>query len=482
MAVKNILQGLKTKIVSNKTNYNTKGAGYVDVSGNSTFGGSTQSLGEGLQLYFKDLGYLSYEDLYNGCSDLTRAIDLLKTNISSVDLYNYDCIEKEFTDGENPLIQLLKKPAINQGYKSFVEQFFLYYYLYGNVYLSCKKPANGEIESIQLVDPRDVTINTSKGGRSIAGHPTSYTVNNANRYGDSNRVYDFTLQSQNTAYYVHKKAVGKTEQGEVIYDDCYLFHYKNSSSKKGCDYYKGDSPVEPIKGYCALMISGIKANVELFKRDNKRTGLYSINPPIQALGTQSPAEELKKIVDNTAKANEKAKKEGGDILAPYATFTDFTAMPKDLNYGELFKLAKESIYQNFNIPLPLALSGETTYNNMSQAPYQLWTQKLIPDFEQFVDFLNSNILPLYDNFDILKYKIWFKRTDIDSINEIEIDKVLSQSAYRSINETRQALGIEVNEEQEQDEIYNTPEILLQLKAKTESNTKQEINDILEEDV
>lgn len=337
------------------------------------------------------LGAINY---YNQVSPIANGIDLISQKLSEIYVSIWDKREKKYLQDvpsgtPAKIMDLFKICDLNKTYTEYMITQASYYLITGNAFFISQFLENGEPINIQLAKPHDITITGA--GTSIAHQ---YIWN------DGNRNIVFTLDPITYRYY------GKDKAG-FSYE---IKHLKRFNPKENTGNLWGQSALTQIYLEMEQHIAGAVHNKKLLANGARPSGVLTLDEEMGDDAYEKARAEVNSFYSGADNA--------GNILifeGEGASFESFNISPRDMDFANLSEKNINAIYTRLNIPLPFVSDKTMTYNNLSEALYQLYILAVLPLAEMMFECLTD--LLLYRFKDGMNYEIHYDEMDIDVMAE-----------------------------------------------------------------
>ena len=265
-----------------------------------------------------------------------RAIREITTGIASI------AIEYKRGDDvlkEHDVLDRLKRPNPMQGWDNFVKNIFTDYLIWGELFLV----KSGE----ELWPLNPLHMDVKKGP---AGIP---------------RAYVHEVNNQKTTFEVDQ-ITGKSE----------IFMQKMYNP---LDYWRGMSPLEAASLAGDAHNAGLKWNYSLLKNSARPSGIvrFPDDPSAETVGRVR--EFFKKAWQGENKAGEIPALSGG------AEWQQVDNSPRDMDFLNVMRETAKYVASAYGVPLPLIDNDAASYNNIEQAKERLWTDTILPMFDEFLN-------------------------------------------------------------------------------------------------
>jgi HK97 family phage portal protein len=133
------------------------------------------------------------------------------------------------------------------------------------------------------------------------------------------------------------------------------------------------------------------------------------------------------------------------ILSRQAKIDGLTQSNKDMDYISLLGVSRETIYNEFEIPLPLILSDAMTLSNYTVALRAFYNDSVFPTYDNIADGLMKTLGARYKSID-RNDTLTFSDIDIRAMREVLMEnaKTLSETNATTTNESRATMGLEAD--------------------------------------
>lgn len=182
---------------------------------------------------------------------------------------------------------------------------------------------------------------------------------------------------------------------------------------------RGLSPLDKVYYECLQKYYGSKHNTALLKNSSNPGGIWQPESP---LSEENFKAFKKDIEDNFIGVNNVAR----NIITPRPIkYQDTFLNPKDMNFIQLIENAKIEIYNQYHIPLPIAITSTMTMDNYKTAILVLYDLSLLPRANYIFKGLSNFCLPRYKNSENLELIIDEKK--IPALMNRLFERVLTMS-------------------------------------------------------
>lgn len=388
----------------------------------------------------KGLGWLSALgaiNYYTQVSPIANAVDLIAQKGAEIYISIWDKQEKKYikepeTEVTEKVFALLKKCDFTKTYYEFMKAQVSYFLITGNVFFIVQSMKNGEPINILLAKPQDIEIVGS--GTSIAQQ--FY-------WSDGNRSILFKLDPLTMRYF------GEDKNG-FFYE---IAHTKNFNPKDNTGNLWGMSKLIQIYLEMEQHIAGAIHNKKLLSNGARPSGVLTLDEEM----SDEAYEKARTEVNNFYSGAENA----GNVLifeGEGSKFESFNISPRDMDFANLSEKNILAIYNRLNIPLPFISDKSMTYNNLSEAMFQLYNLAVIPVMEMIFETLTNLIMYRYEDGE--RYEIHYDEMDIDVFAKMkkEEDANIIRLGITTYNEARGMFGLEELEEGG-DDVFISPALV-----------------------
>ena len=199
--------------------------------------------------------------------------------------------------------------------------------------------------------------------------------------------------------------------------------------------FRGQSPIAPLYYSVNQNVEGKRHNSAVLTNGLRTTGV--IQPPE---GKQFEATIIEKL-QKALQALRGAGTSGGTLILPHRVETiDLAISNQEMDYIEMLREAKESVYTFYNIPLPLVTNDASTFNNFATAQTAFFDGAIFPTFDDLADALKASLsfrFPELDN-----ASITYNENTIRALKGRNIERMTKSRATGSLttNEIREVGG------------------------------------------
>lgn len=280
-----------------------------------------------------------------------RAIREISTGIASVKLdlrIDGEIIEDP---SETEVGRLIEMPNPNQGASLFLKNIFNDYLLTGEMFI-VQSPAtfniNGEREQPKELWALNPIYMHVKGDK-CSGIPEKY-------------IYE---QEEKRVFQVDPL----TGESDVFYLKMY----------NPLSYWRGQSPLQAAGLSVDTHNRGLNWNLSLLRNGGRPSGLMKFEG--------NPGDDVLNRVREWLKRQNQGDSNAGElpILTDGADYIELGNSPRDMDYISSLKETAKYIASAYGVPLPLIDNDASTFNNLEQAKERLWTDTIIPLYQEFLN-------------------------------------------------------------------------------------------------
>lgn len=297
--------------------------------------------------------YRAVREISDACANLT------------LELHSGDTILET-----HPVLELLAQPNPMQGYDNFIKNAFIDFLLTGE--MAIYSPNDGKPGELWPISP--IEIDVKPGPNRI---PSAY-LHKVNGRELTIPVDRMTGRSQ-------------------------LFFHKMYNP---ASYWRGQAPLMAAALAADTHNAGLKWNYKLLKNSARPSGILKFEGDPSNETINRLREFFKRQVQGEENAGEIPMLTGG------ANWVATDTNPKDMDFLNTMKEVAKLVASAYGVPLPLIDNDASTFNNVEQAKERLYTDTIIPLFNDFLSSFGAWLLPLYG--DNLSFKI-----DMDDIPALE---------------------------------------------------------------
>lgn len=382
-------------------------------------------------------GYKTNVIVYRAVREIVNGIADIDIDISQ----NGTVIDDEKT--LHPSLELLQKPNPMNGGKQFIKNIFVDYLITGEMFIV--KTPTGNQTPLELWSLNPIDMEVKPGAKGI---PSEY------QHNVNNKKKSFLVEPM----------TGKSD----------VFHFK---AYNPLNYWRGMPPLEAAALAGDTHNAGMKWNYGLLKNGARPSGLIKFEHSPSDETISRLREYFKKAVQGESNAGQIPMLEDG------ADWVSMDNSPRDMDYVNTMKETAKYVAAAFGVPLPLIDNDSASYNNIEQAKERLWTDTILPLFNEFLEAFSNWLLPYYG--DGLEFV-----ADLDSIPALEslrqrkFERTIAavNSGVISPDEARIALGYAPRGGVADELLVSANMIPLELSSGTQDAPQMRSNGITEHDI
>lgn len=317
-------------------------------------------------------------------------------------------IDGSFSD-DSEVIDLLMNPNGFQSWTDFAGEISRHYLLTHNIFMMAQGNIRFAPINLAAIHPEFITINAD----TTDHFPAAYYI------------------SGGTAHVFPRKMVGieaRFYSGPMRE----LFQIAGFSSRP--DNLWGDSPLNSAAMDARQQIEGRIHNLQMLKNGGRLSLIVSFK---DEYGSAMQDDEHKyrqmrinEALGGSGKAGSIAVISGDEVDIQEVGKTN-----KDMDYADLDRVAKETIYQRYKVPMPLVSNDAATYNNRGRAILELYDFAVLPHADKIFAGLSKFLLPRF-KIDPAKFRITYNPDSITALMERTLEQL----------ELRRKIGVEtINE-------------------------------------
>lgn len=328
-------------------------------------------------------------------------------------------ILKEKTDSgdviirDHPVLDLLNNPSADYDEKLFKACMSIYYLLTGEFFATVIGADSRPPAELNPITPTNVTHSTAPDG-----FLSALTVSGDSFKGKYSR--DQTFRGQ-----------------KFVRDQLTQLIFIRNFSNSGNSQLRGQSPLNAARQDVMTSIAGGNHNYAILTNGGRVSMAINIK---DELSTRS-FEEAK----NRIKAQVTGQNSGSVMVVDSKDMTiqEYGTSNKDMDYQNMMKSIKETLYSTYNVPLTLASTDAATFNNLGASFEALYDNAVIPLASRLCAGLDVVLLPRYQ-LDPARFSLGI---DIDAIpalrkRRLEELKLRVSLNKETTNEYRELLGRE----------------------------------------
>ena len=208
--------------------------------------------------------------------------------------------------------------------------------------------------------------------------------------------------------------------------------------------YRGQSQLAPLYYSIAQNVEGKRHNTSQLRNGLKLSG--AIQPTEDQGRFETRAIEQIQAAIQALRGSATA---GGTLVMPVRSeVLDLALSNREMDYVELLREAKETVYNYYNIPLPLVTNDAATFNNFTTAQTAFFDGAVFPIFEDIADALGAGLVARYPQLE--DRSITYNENTIKALRgrNLERMKKARDTMALSTNEIREMAGYDPVDEGE----------------------------------
>lgn len=154
--------------------------------------------------------------------------------------------------------------------------------------------------------------------------------------------------------------------------------------------FRGQSQVSPLYYAVTQNVEGKRHNSSLLRNGLRTTGV--IHPPEGSTFEKATMEKIQAAIQ----ALRGSGTAGATLVLPKRVESiDLAISNQEMDYVAMLSEAKESVFNYYNIPLPLVMNDASTFNNYTTAQTAFFDGAVFPVFDDLADALASGLEPRF---------------------------------------------------------------------------------------
>lgn len=343
---------------------------------------------------------------------LFNAIDIITEEVAAITPIIWDRKE-EVPLKQSAVLDLINNPNPLTNGSEFLKEMASYFLITGNNFL---------VGTGNVSRPPVEIANTS---------PTRVT-------GDSNKQDGF-IQQYHVESAVGRFAFNRIEEKRMFRfihgDDKELWHSKTFNPNQNHNHFFGLSKLMPIFREIEQYNESSIHNLALLKNGATVKGVLSVEGNLTDDQYSRLQEEIENFYSGSENAGRTFLGEGG------MKWQNMSESMRDMDFLNLKKDVRSSIFNTLRIPLPLVMPENMTLANMESARLILYDNAVIPLFMRLMDDLTQFLFPRF-KLDPARFRLSFIEQDIPALASrfMNTTERLSKIGAFTINELRAVLG------------------------------------------
>jgi len=352
-------------------------------------------------------------EFYRNDSAVATAVDMIADPIEQIKpvLLKTEGKDKEY-DSKHPAVQALLNPNPFETYREFVGKLARHYLLtHAGYYLMF---GNFKRPPLQMYAPKPQNISVKS---SFDIFPDAFIL---------------TGKEMGRGTYVRTEDIRK---GELAYLDGPLREvYRITGFSSRSDDAEPDSPLEAAATDIRQHLKGKYHNLALLDNGGRLSLIFTFK---DKMNDDQHKERKKRINEQLG-----GTKKGGIavISAKDVDITEAGTHNKDMDYQTLDSSSKEAIFLRYKIPLALITTDASSYNNMEQGYFELYTNPVCTTYDTIFAGISKVYLPRY-GLDPSVYRLTYDPESIDIIMRKKLEEIEKRKKINveTPNELRQLL-------------------------------------------
>lgn len=200
--------------------------------------------------------------------------------------------------------------------------------------------------------------------------------------------------------------------------------------------YRGQSQLSPLYYSVAQNVEGKRHNTATLRNGLKLTG--AIQP---AQDEQKFEQRAVEQIQAAIQALRGSATAGGTLVLPRrAEVLDLALSNREMDYVELLREAKETVFNFYNVPLPLVTNDASTFNNFTTAQTAFFDGAVFPVFDDIADALAAGLEPRYPQLE--GRSITYNENTIKALKGRNLERMRKarETQALSTNEIREMAG------------------------------------------
>ena len=336
-------------------------------------------------------GYQLNVVVYRAVSEIARAVADIEIEVANA---GGDVIE------DHPALTLIARPNPTQGFDGWIKELFINYMITGEMGIARYPEAAKPVE-LWCVNPLWLKVDPGRGGMA-------------------------------SAYVYEQNNVKRTFPVEYPSGKCQMFFLKMYDP---LDYWRGQPPLVAAGLAADTHNAGMKWNYALLRNSARPSGLIKLT-------SDAGGDVVAKLKEWFKSAFQGANNAGDIPLLPMgAEWQAMDNSPRDMDFLNTQKETAKLIASAFGVPLPLIDNDASSYNNIEQAKERLYTDTVIPMFNEFLAQFGAWLLPWFGTG--LKFQINQDRIGaLEGIRTKLYERMIkgAQAGVLTVDEAREAIG------------------------------------------
>jgi HK97 family phage portal protein len=361
-----------------------------------------------------DLSFAVLIAYHKRCAPFGNAVNMISEAFSEICPVVRDIVTGELVP-DHPILKLLEYPNDSLSRSDFLRHISSMYLITGNPFLQSIGKVTRPPLALDIVNP-------------------SYANIHADRAGDMGTI-NITSEFQSGIYR------GDTVDGRRRFrlnDDLELWPVFGFNPDRGSRQFFSTPIAKPLYYDIEQYISSGQHNKSLLQRGARPGGSFHTEGDVPLTPDQ-----FARMQDQINKYYMGANNAGRPLLLENTKYTEHIVSNRDMDYKTLVSNAKNAIYRQFDIPLPMVESATMTYANYQTAQVAFYDSAVLPHARFIYDQLGLALFYRYGD-DWRRYRLDYEETEISALQlrQAENIKTKKQVGVHTVNELRNDFGDE----------------------------------------
>jgi HK97 family phage portal protein len=358
---------------------------------------------------FGSVGASQAMQYYRESSAVATAVDLIADEFERIQPV-IQTADGKFTDN-HPVLEMLRMPNDYETYQDLAGAFSRHYLLTHNTQFYAGGLVKRPPVELFAIKPQNVSATEA---------PTNYAANYFVGQGVGSGTYAVDFVPKLGARYYN------TDMKE-------LYHIQGFSSH--ISQVKADSPLQAIALEIAQRIKGRVHNVSLLDNGARPTLFVQFKDSADIDELRLRRQYLNEQAAGATNAGKIMVTAGQEM-----DVKEFGINNRDMDFSELDRIAGETVYMRYKIPLVLTNTKAATLDNMKTAVFHLYDWAVLPLADKLLAGLSKFLLPRY-GMDPSRERITYNPETIKPLTSRMLDelKLRKDIGVESIDELREFL-------------------------------------------
>ena len=373
-----------------------------------------ESVGEPINIQPKDCYYLVERN-----ADLGSAVHRISGSIAGLRLAVYN--EDDEPDYEHDLITLLNRPGDGKRGLQFLNEVAESFLVTNEIWIVARGNINRPPLSLVFIRPFDVAVTF-----------------------DSNDGLPLIIETQST--FDRRTYSRNTVNGQMRFFDATKLNelIPIVGLTNLTDGWRGRSPLSKLFYDVKMNTDGKRHNVSMLLNGARISAMLSPKGTNSQGGQLQWSEKSVEMLEKKFRGFYQGSGNAGNvfILSQPGEMQTLMQSNVDMDFLNLLKVSRESIYNLFQIPLPLIMSDAMTLDNYKMAQKAYYMKAVFPVFNNIADGIVNGLYSRY-NFEDGDY-LGYSEVDIPDMRELLVDNMVALKNTESVtvNEVRNIGGYE----------------------------------------